>query len=127
MQLSLSPPLAFATSRYSQVQVVFLMVPGVLFCCFLLLLVYLQWQYHPKDKRLPPGSMGWPYIGETLKLYAENPNSFFFNRQKRYTKATQYVPYLYSSLFFSLKYFCVALFFFWFLIIKLILQVWRHF
>ncbi|KAH8520337.1 hypothetical protein Peur_039191 [Populus x canadensis] len=84
MQLSLSPPLAFATSRYSQVQVVFLMVPGVLFCCFLLLLVYLQWQYHPKDKRLPPGSMGWPYIGETLKLYAENPNSFFFNRQKRF-------------------------------------------
>ncbi|KAJ6948120.1 abscisic acid 8'-hydroxylase 2-like isoform X1 [Populus alba x Populus x berolinensis] len=83
MQLSLSPPLAFATLRYSQVQVVFLMVPGVLFCCFLLLLVYLQWR-HPKDKRLPPGSMGWPYIGETLKLYAENPNSFFFNRQKRF-------------------------------------------
>uniref|UniRef100_A0A6N2MJX0 Uncharacterized protein n=1 Tax=Salix viminalis TaxID=40686 RepID=A0A6N2MJX0_SALVM len=81
MQLSLSPPFAFASSRYSQV--VFLMVPGVvLFCCFLLLLVLLQW-HRPKDKRLPPGSMGWPYIGETLKLYAENPNSFFFNRQKR--------------------------------------------
>ncbi|KAM7258671.1 hypothetical protein ACFE04_014412 [Oxalis oulophora] len=28
--------------------------------------------------------MGWPYIGETLKLYTENPNSFFANRQKRY-------------------------------------------
>ncbi|KAJ6750665.1 hypothetical protein OIU85_001226 [Salix viminalis] len=82
MQLSLSPPFAFASSRYSQV--VFLMVPGVvLFCCFLLLLVLLQW-HRPKDKRLPPGSMGWPYIGETLKLYAENPNSFFFNRQKRF-------------------------------------------
>ncbi|KAJ6299608.1 hypothetical protein OIU76_020559 [Salix suchowensis] len=81
MQLSLSPPFAFASSRYSQV--VFLMFPGVLFCCFLLLLVFLQW-HRPKDKRLPPGSMGWPYIGETLKLYAENPNSFFVNRQKRF-------------------------------------------
>ncbi|KAK3206308.1 hypothetical protein Dsin_020354 [Dipteronia sinensis] len=28
--------------------------------------------------------MGWPYLGETLKLYTENPNSFFSNRQKRY-------------------------------------------
>ncbi|KAE8664674.1 Abscisic acid 8'-hydroxylase 1 [Hibiscus syriacus] len=39
---------------------------------------------HHKDKRLPPGSLGWPYIGETLKLYTENPNLFFANRQKRY-------------------------------------------
>ncbi|KAL9412862.1 hypothetical protein AB3S75_041508 [Citrus x aurantiifolia] len=49
----------------------------------LLLLVLLQWR-QPKDKRFPPGSMGWPYIGETLKLYTQNPNSFFSNRQKRY-------------------------------------------
>jgi (+)-abscisic acid 8'-hydroxylase len=28
--------------------------------------------------------MGWPYIGETFKLYTENPNSFFSHRQKRY-------------------------------------------
>lgn len=34
--------------------------------------------------KLPLGSMGWPYIGETLKLYTENPNSFFSTRQKRY-------------------------------------------
>ncbi|KAA8549294.1 hypothetical protein F0562_000978 [Nyssa sinensis] len=54
----------------------------VLFFSFLLLL-FLQWS-HPKHKRLPPGSMGWPYIGETLRLYTENPNSFFSNRQKRY-------------------------------------------
>ncbi|XP_024464204.2 abscisic acid 8'-hydroxylase 2 isoform X2 [Populus trichocarpa] len=80
MQLSLSTPFAFATLRYSQVAIV--MVP-VLFCCFSLLLLFLQW-HHPKDKRLPPGSMGWPYIGETLKLYTENPNSFFSNRQKRF-------------------------------------------
>ncbi|GMH11193.1 hypothetical protein Nepgr_013034 [Nepenthes gracilis] len=43
-----------------------------------------QWWLHDKHRRLPPGSMGWPYIGETLRLYTENPNSFFSNRQKRY-------------------------------------------
>ncbi|KVI11939.1 hypothetical protein Ccrd_009639 [Cynara cardunculus var. scolymus] len=40
----------------------------------------------PDRLRLPPGSVGWPYIGETLKLYTENPNSFFSNREKRYGK-----------------------------------------
>ncbi|KAF5930848.1 hypothetical protein HYC85_031721 [Camellia sinensis] len=55
-----------------------------IFCfLFLFFFFFLRWR-HPKDKRLPPGSMGWPYIGETLKLYTENPNSFFSNRQKRY-------------------------------------------
>ncbi|KAL9672720.1 hypothetical protein QQ045_028972 [Rhodiola kirilowii] len=34
--------------------------------------------------QLPPGSMGWPYIGETLRLYTQNPNSFFTARLKRY-------------------------------------------
>eukprot|EP00252_Welwitschia_mirabilis_P023372 TRINITY_DN6586_c0_g1_i2.p1 TRINITY_DN6586_c0_g1~~TRINITY_DN6586_c0_g1_i2.p1 ORF type:complete len:567 (-),score=12.91 TRINITY_DN6586_c0_g1_i2:48-1748(-) len=33
---------------------------------------------------LPPGSMGWPYIGETLLLYSQNPNVFFASKQKRY-------------------------------------------
>lgn len=28
--------------------------------------------------------MGWPYIGETIKHYTENPNFFFSSRQKRY-------------------------------------------
>ncbi|KAE8711445.1 Abscisic acid 8'-hydroxylase 3 [Hibiscus syriacus] len=50
----------------------------------LLLLSTHQWRHHLKGKLLPPGSMGWPYIGETLKLYTQNPNSFFANRQKRY-------------------------------------------
>lgn len=39
----------------------------------------------PKQKAmLPPGSMGWPYIGETLQLYSQNPNEFFAKKQKRY-------------------------------------------
>ncbi|ONH96510.1 hypothetical protein PRUPE_7G133800 [Prunus persica] len=33
---------------------------------------------------LPPGSMGWPYLGETLQLYSQNPNVFFATRQNRY-------------------------------------------
>lgn len=37
-----------------------------------------------KGRRLPPGSLGWPYIGETLKLYTEDPNKFYAGRQKRY-------------------------------------------
>ncbi|WJX17019.1 (+)-abscisic acid 8'-hydroxylase [Trifolium repens] len=54
--------------------------------CFFILLPFLQWWKHHriKEKCLPPGSMGWPYFGETLKLYTQNPNSFFSTRQKRY-------------------------------------------
>ncbi|XP_059447086.1 abscisic acid 8'-hydroxylase 4 [Corylus avellana] len=33
---------------------------------------------------LPPGSLGWPYIGETLLLYSQDPNVFFASKQKRY-------------------------------------------
>ncbi|KAK0585120.1 hypothetical protein LWI29_023658 [Acer saccharum] len=33
---------------------------------------------------LPPGSLGWPYIGETFQLYSQNPNVFFASKVKRY-------------------------------------------
>ncbi|GKV10502.1 hypothetical protein SLEP1_g21851 [Rubroshorea leprosula] len=33
---------------------------------------------------LPPGSLGWPYVGETFQLYSKNPNVFFAAKQKRY-------------------------------------------
>ncbi|PQM38993.1 abscisic acid 8-hydroxylase 2 isoform X1 [Prunus yedoensis var. nudiflora] len=66
------------TLPFSQSDFVLLLIPALL-----LLGLVLQWR-HPKHKRLPPGSMGWPYIGETLRLYTENPNSFFSSRQKRY-------------------------------------------
>ncbi|CAH2060187.1 unnamed protein product [Thlaspi arvense] len=51
-----------------------------------LLVVLLQRRLHRKKqkRKLPPGSMGWPYIGETLRLYTENPNSFFATRQNKY-------------------------------------------
>ncbi|XP_027092110.2 abscisic acid 8'-hydroxylase CYP707A1-like [Coffea arabica] len=37
-----------------------------------------------RKSRLPPGSMGWPCIGETLQLYSQDPNVFFTDRQRRY-------------------------------------------
>eukprot|EP00252_Welwitschia_mirabilis_P015885 TRINITY_DN3526_c0_g1_i8.p1 TRINITY_DN3526_c0_g1~~TRINITY_DN3526_c0_g1_i8.p1 ORF type:complete len:450 (-),score=66.87 TRINITY_DN3526_c0_g1_i8:635-1984(-) len=33
---------------------------------------------------LPPGTLGWPFIGETLQLYSQNPNVFFASKQRRY-------------------------------------------
>ncbi|XP_074295376.1 abscisic acid 8'-hydroxylase 4-like [Silene latifolia] len=34
--------------------------------------------------KLPPGSLGWPYIGETPQLFSQNPHDFFITREKRY-------------------------------------------
>ncbi|XP_059637032.1 abscisic acid 8'-hydroxylase CYP707A1-like [Cornus florida] len=39
---------------------------------------------HKKSYKLPPGSMGFPYIGETLQLYSQDPNVFFATKQRRY-------------------------------------------
>ncbi|KAG9452934.1 hypothetical protein H6P81_005838 [Aristolochia fimbriata] len=39
---------------------------------------------HHRKLPLPPGSLGWPYLGETLQLYSQNPNLFFASKQKRY-------------------------------------------
>lgn len=40
--------------------------------------------------KLPPGSMGWPYIGETLELYSQDPNDFFAAKQKRFAVSTRF-------------------------------------
>ena len=32
---------------------------------------------------LPPGTLGWPYIGETFQLYSQNPNTFFASKLKK--------------------------------------------
>ncbi|KAF7140974.1 hypothetical protein RHSIM_Rhsim06G0050000 [Rhododendron simsii] len=37
-----------------------------------------------RHNKLPPGSMGWPYVGETLQLYSQDPNVFFATKQRRY-------------------------------------------
>ncbi|KAF3454675.1 hypothetical protein FNV43_RR05123 [Rhamnella rubrinervis] len=75
MQLLFSSPLAFLHSR----EFLILVFTTVL----VILHIMLKWR-RPSNKRLPPGSMGWPYIGETLMLYTQNPNSFFSKRQQRY-------------------------------------------
>ena len=58
---------------------------------FIFLLTLLLYVFLRKNKKesqqiakLPPGSMGWPYIGETLQLYSRDPNVFFAEKQKRY-------------------------------------------
>ncbi|KAJ7980827.1 Abscisic acid 8'-hydroxylase [Quillaja saponaria] len=60
-----------------------MILSSILLSSLLLFFLLFQWR-HPKDHRLPPGSMGWPYIGETLKLYTQNPDYFFSKRQQRY-------------------------------------------
>ncbi|KAK2355331.1 abscisic acid 8'-hydroxylase CYP707A2 [Trifolium repens] len=37
-----------------------------------------------KQLPLPPGSMGYPYIGETFQKYSQDPSLFFANKIKRY-------------------------------------------
>ncbi|KAA8536199.1 hypothetical protein F0562_028677 [Nyssa sinensis] len=64
----------------------------ITFTYILLFLSTLRSYYSIKKRRknpkqgakLPPGSMGWPYIGETLQLYSQDPNVFFATKQKRY-------------------------------------------
>ncbi|CAH9131889.1 unnamed protein product [Cuscuta epithymum] len=67
----------------------------VLFCSiimlslslFICLLSLLRKNADSKKKaKLPPGSMGWPYIGQTLQLYSQDPNFFFSDREKRHGK-----------------------------------------
>ncbi|WOL04310.1 abscisic acid 8'-hydroxylase 1-like [Canna indica] len=57
--------------------------------CFLALCLILRrlskaFLARPRELPLPPGSMGWPYIGETMQLYSKNPNAFFALKQQRY-------------------------------------------
>lgn len=54
--------------------------------CFILFF-YLLLKFISSNGRnlpLPPGTLGWPYIGETFQLYSQNPNVFFASKVKRY-------------------------------------------
>lgn len=48
-----------------------------------LLLKKTQTKEPQEGPKLPPGSMGWPYVGETLKLFSQNPSVFFDTRYIR--------------------------------------------
>ncbi|KAB2617860.1 abscisic acid 8'-hydroxylase 4-like [Pyrus ussuriensis x Pyrus communis] len=50
---------------------------------FILLLAKQMRAWKP-TATLPPGSMGWPYVGETMQLYSQNPNVLFSTRHNRY-------------------------------------------
>ncbi|KAK4584622.1 hypothetical protein RGQ29_022378 [Quercus rubra] len=55
------------------------------FCALLLFSLFKKHWGKPQQRgNLPPGSMGWSYIGETLQLYSQNPDVFFATRQKRF-------------------------------------------
>ncbi|KAL1224725.1 Abscisic acid 8'-hydroxylase 1 [Cardamine amara subsp. amara] len=56
---------------------------GALFLYFLRCLIS-QRRHGSSKLPLPPGTMGWPYVGETFQLYSQDPNVFFASKQKRY-------------------------------------------
>ena len=74
----------------------FILVCTLIFLAIASYVQYARWQKgkgrrfgdHEKPSssslKLPPGSMGWPYLGETLQLYSQDPNIFFASKQKRY-------------------------------------------
>ncbi|KAB1200750.1 Abscisic acid 8'-hydroxylase 4 [Morella rubra] len=64
---------------------------SILLYIFIFLTTLFLYPFIKKQKKkperiaeLPPGSMGWPYIGETLQLYSKDPKVFFATKQKRY-------------------------------------------
>ncbi|KAK1375538.1 Abscisic acid 8'-hydroxylase 4 [Heracleum sosnowskyi] len=55
------------------------------FCTLLLHYLIKKAKIEQKHKaKLPPGSMGLPYFGETLQFYSQDPNVLFATKQKRY-------------------------------------------
>ncbi|KAK8520677.1 hypothetical protein V6N13_076811 [Hibiscus sabdariffa] len=60
----------------------------LIFCFFAPILFIFIFPYlrnlNRRQPPLPPGTLGWPYIGETFQLYSRNPNVFFASKQQRY-------------------------------------------
>ena len=66
---------------------------GILVYAVIFLITVVSYRFLRRQKKeshgraeteLPPGSMGWPYIGETLQLYSQDPNVFFAAKKKRF-------------------------------------------
>ncbi|XP_073020231.1 abscisic acid 8'-hydroxylase CYP707A2-like isoform X2 [Primulina eburnea] len=62
----------------------FLIVALLLFLIFVLNYMLKVLSFGHVQLPLPPGTMGWPYIGETYQLYSQNPNVFFASKVKKY-------------------------------------------
>ena len=66
-------------------EIVSILICTILFLSPLLLYHLINKQNKNKDRgKLPPGSMGWPYVGDTFQLYSQDPNIFFASKQKRF-------------------------------------------
>ncbi|WOL13389.1 abscisic acid 8'-hydroxylase 1-like [Canna indica] len=61
-----------------------LLLPMLILILSLFLFLFLAGRRKSRKLPLPPGSMGWPYVGETFQLYSNNPNTFFALKQNRY-------------------------------------------
>lgn len=82
---------------------------GIFLHVFFFLLALLSYTFFRRDKReprkkakLPPGSMGWLFIGETLQLYSQDPNVFFADKQKRFRLSLLLFMYICSFVVFKL-------------------------
>ncbi|CAN0840499.1 Abscisic acid 8'-hydroxylase 1 [Linum grandiflorum] len=59
-------------------------LPLLLFSAFLFLLNHFLGSRRRHQLPLPPGTMGWPYVGETFQLYSQDPNVFFASKVKKF-------------------------------------------
>ncbi|XP_059295046.1 beta-amyrin 28-monooxygenase-like [Lycium ferocissimum] len=57
----------------------------VLVVSSLILTAILYQNYPSKNTKLPPGSFGWPVIGETVEFLFRNPEKFVSDRMKKYS------------------------------------------
>ncbi|GAA0166918.1 oxygenase [Lithospermum erythrorhizon] len=59
-------------------------IAAFIFLIYLLNCILNYFSFGIKKLPLPPGTLGWPYIGETFQLYSQNPNLFFAAKVKKF-------------------------------------------
>ncbi|XVF75002.1 hypothetical protein PTKIN_Ptkin13bG0154300 [Pterospermum kingtungense] len=64
-----------------ELSLLFLLIPPILF----ITLVAAIFSCRSRAKDLPPGSLGWPIMGETVEFLFGNPEKFVFNRMNKYS------------------------------------------